>query len=343
MRSTKIIATVGPTCEKPSQIKTLIEEGLNIARFNFSHDSHDVFSKRLKLLRSEAKKQKREIKILGDLKGPRIRVGELPAEGRKLEVGEKVTFTTNVCKDIRPTEIVINDPYLHQDVKKGEPILLADGEISLDVTKVHNHKIEAVVIHGGILYSNKGVNLPRTSITTPAITQKDREDIKWIRRNKLDYVALSFVSNAEDIRTLRKLLGRDKIKIVAKIERRLALDNFSEILKESDAIMVARGDLGVETPLENVPFIQKEIIKQCNLAGKMVIVATQMLSSMVSSPTPTRAEVSDIANAVLDGAGVVMLSNETASGKYPLLALEWMRKVVERTESYLKQGLNTIV
>ena len=343
IRSTKIIATVGPTCEKPSEIKSLISSGMDVARFNFSHDTHEVFKLRTKRIRSEAKRQKKEVKILGDLKGPRIRIGQLPKEGRQLNPGEKIVFTTNTCKDIRENEIIINDPYLHQDVKKGDMILLDNGSMEVEVKRVRQHKIEAEVIQGGILFSNKGVNLPRTKITTPAITDKDREDVRFAIRNKFDFVALSFVGTGQDIRDLRKLLGRSKVKIIAKIERQEALENFSEILKESDGIMVARGDLGIEAQLENVPIIQKEIIKQCRLYNKPAIVATQMLDSMVASPIPTRAEVSDIANAVLDGASAVMLSNETASGKYPIKALNWMRRIVEKTESYLYKGLRHIL
>lgn len=343
LRSTKIICTVGPTCESPEQIAALVKGGMDFARFNFSHDTHEVFLKRLKLIRKEAKNQGKEVQTIGDLKGPRIRVGKLPEDGRILNVGQKVIFTTPSCKNIKEDEIVINEPELHKNIKSGDVILLDNGDMEVVVKKVENHKIETKVVQGGVLFSNKGINLPHTKVTTPAITDKDEEDIKFARKAGLDYVALSFVSTAEDIIKLRKLLGRSGIKIIAKIERQEALENFQEILKMSDGIMVARGDLGIEAQLENVPIIQKEIIKQCRLFNKMVIVATQMLDSMVLTPIPTRAEVSDIANAVLDGTTVVMLSNETASGKYPLQALDWMRRIVERTESYLFQGLRNIL
>jgi len=343
MRSTQIVCTIGPTCEKAGEIGELIENGMDIARFNFSHDTHDVFKKRLKLIRQKSKKLDRDVKILGDLKGPRIRVGKLPESGRTLAVGEKLIFTTNACNDIQADEIIINDPHLHNDVKKGDVILLDNGDMEVEVKKVRQHKIETIVVQGGVLFSNKGINLPRTKITTPAITEKDIADIKFAKRIGLDYLALSFVSTADDIIKLKKLLGRSKIKVIAKIERQEALENFSEILKVADGVMVARGDLGIETHLESVPVIQKEIIKQCRLYSKPAIVATQMLDSMVLTPIPTRAEVSDIANAVLDGASAVMLSNETAMGKYPIKSLVWMRRVVERTESYLYQGLRHIL
>lgn len=343
MRSTSIVCTIGPTCESPEQLKKMVEEGMDIARFNFSHDTHEVFLKRLKIIRSEIKRQKRDVLVLGDLKGPRIRVGKLPEDGRVLAVGQKIIFTTSSDPKVNDDEIVINDPNLHKDLKVGDIILLDNGDMEVQVRKINRHKIETKVIQGGVLFSNKGINLPQTKVTTPVITEKDIEDIKFAKRAKLDYLALSFISTADDIRKLKNILGRSKIKVIAKIERQEALENFSEILKEADGVMVARGDLGIEAQLENVPIIQKEIIKQCRLFNKPVIVATQMLDSMVLTPLPTRAEVSDIANAVLDGATAVMLSNETAMGKYPLKALNWMRRVIERTESYLYQGLRNIL
>ena len=334
-RKTQIVVTVGPKCESPEMIKKLIEGGMDVARFNCSHDTQETFEKRAKLIRKYSS-SKRKVKILADLQGPRIRVGTMPEKGRTLKDGEKVVFSTHVCNDIKKTEIVIKDPYLHEDVKVGDIILLDNGIMELYVTKVHQHKIEAKVIHGGVLYSNKGVNLPLTKTTTSAITDKDKLDIEFAKRMKFDYVALSFVSCKEDLLLLRQLLGEKGPRIVSKIETALSITNLNDIIEHSDAIMVARGDLGIETPIERLPILQKEIIYKTISAGKPVITATQMLDSMVKSPYPTRAEVSDIANAVLDGTSGVMLSNETAVGVDPLKALDMMSKVVVATEDYIR-------
>lgn len=333
-RKTQIVVTVGPKSESPEMIKKLIESGMDVARFNCSHDTHETFEKRTKLIRKYSR-LRRKIKILADLQGPRIRVGEMPQKGRTLKEGEKVIFTTHVCKEIKKNEIVIKDPYLHEDVKVGDIILLDNGIMELYVIGVNQHKIEAKVIHGGTLYSNKGVNLPLTKTTTSAITDKDKKDIEFAKRMKFDYVALSFVSTKEDLLLLRSLLGENGPKIISKIETALSIENLHDIIEHSDGIMVARGDLGIETPIERLPILQKEIIYKTISAGKPVITATQMLDSMVKSPFPTRAEVSDIANAVLDGTSAVMLSNETAVGADPIKALTIMSKVVEATEEYL--------
>lgn len=332
-RKTQIVVTVGPKCESSEMIQKLIESGMDVARFNCSHDTHETFAKRAEQIKQFSGSKK--VKILADLQGPRIRVGTMPPEGRILTTGENVVFSTHVCKDIKEDEIVIKDPYLHEDVKVGDVILLDNGTMELLVTNTHQHKIEAKVLHGGVLYSNKGVNLPLTQTTTSAITDKDKLDIEFAKEMKFDYVALSFVSCKEDLLLLRQLLGEDGPKIISKIETGMAIKNLHEIIELSDGIMVARGDLGIETPIQRLPILQKEIIYKAISAGKPVITATQMLDSMVNSPYPTRAEVSDIANAVLDGTSAVMLSNETAVGAYPLKALEMMVKVIEATEEYV--------
>lgn len=336
-RKTQIVVTVGPKTESPEMIKKLIEAGMDVARFNFSHDVHESFEKRAKLIRKYSPLRKK-VKILADLQGPRIRVGDMPKDGRTLKDGEKIVFTTHVCGAIKKEEVVIRDPYLHEDVKKGDVILLDNGIMEAYVTGVHEHKIEAKILRGGTLFSNKGVNLPLTKTTTSAITDKDKKDIEFIKKMKFDYVALSFVSCKEDLELLRHLLGEGGPKIISKIETGQAIQNLHDIIELSDAIMVARGDLGIETPMEKLPLLQKEIINKTKYAGKPVITATQMLDSMVKSPHPTRAEVSDIANAVIDGTSAVMLSNETAVGDYPLEALAMMAKVAEATEDYINNG-----
>ena len=334
-RKTQIVVTVGPKTESEEMVKKLIDAGMDVARFNCSHDTHETFVKRTEIIRRLSPNHKK-VKILADLQGPRIRVGDMPKEGRVLTTGEEIVFSTYVCGDIKEDEIVIRDPYLHEDVKEGDKILLDNGTMEAYVTKVHQHKITAKVIFGGILYSNKGVNLPLTKTTTSAITDKDKVDIEFAKEMKFDYVALSFVSCREDLELLRFLLGEDGPKIISKIETGVAIQNLNDIIELSDAIMVARGDLGIETPMERLPLLQKEIINKTRYAGKPVITATQMIDSMVKSPYPTRAEVSDIANAVLDGTSAVMLSNETAVGDYPIEALEVMSKVCSETEDFIK-------
>lgn len=333
---TQIVVTVGPKTESPAMIKNLISSGLDIARFNFSHDTHETFAKRAKLIRTTARLRLKKVKILADLQGPRIRVGNLPAKGRVLKDGEKVTFCTNVCGDIQKNEIVIRDPYLHEDVKKGDIILLDNGTMEAYVLNIHQHKIETKITRGGILFSNKGINLPLTETTTSALTDKDKADIEFIKKLKFDYVALSFVSTKKDVLDLKKLLGKNGPKIISKIETAQSIQNLSEIIEASDGVMVARGDLGVEFPIEKVPILQKRIISKARWAGKPVITATEMLASMINNPYPTRAEVSDIANAVLDGTSAVMMSNETAVGNYPIESLKMMKRVVAETENYIE-------
>jgi len=264
-----------------------------------------------------------------DLQGPRLRVGMLPKQGRVLQEGEIVSF------DTKPTSsksiIHIDDPYLHSDIQVGHPLFLSSGQMELIVTKVQGTKITARVVHGGHLFSRKGVNVPGTKLTTSGLTDKDIEDVRVGVEAGVDYIALSFVQSAEDITRLREMLPK-KIKIIAKIEMAMALHHIESILTASDGIMVARGDLGIELPAEEVPFVQKRLIRQAIWHNKPVIVATQMLLSMTDHPHPTRAEVSDVANAVLDRADAVMLSDETASGRYPREAVAMMTKIVTRAE-----------
>ncbi|MFA6423501.1 MAG: pyruvate kinase [Patescibacteria group bacterium] len=331
---TKIICTIGPSTENEKAIKSLIENNMGVARMNFSHGDHTEHNKKIDLVRKVAKSMGKNVQILCDLQGPKIRVANFTPEPRKLVEGQIVTLTTSVCNEIKPKEIVIEDPYLHGDVKKGDQILFDDGQIELEIIDVTNHKMKSRVLTGGDLYSRKGVNLPDTSTTTSSLTEKDIEDLKFCLTKNPEWIAISFVQSAEDVRNVKKLLGKSKARIMCKIERANAIENLPEIIKEADGIMVARGDLGVEIPAEKLPIIQKQIIKKCNYAGKPVVTATQMLASMTKSPVATRAEVSDIANAVIDGTDAVMLSNETAVGKYPIQAATMMRKVIEETESY---------
>lgn len=330
-RITKVVATIGPACNSEETIEKLVENGLDIARFNFSHAQYDEFKRSRDLVKKYAEKHGKDIKILMDLQGPRMRVGIMPEEGVKLIEGETRVFSTD---QNNKDAIFINDEFLHETIEEGHPIYLANGDMELMVEKVDGSNITVKVVRGGILHSRKGVNVPETNVKTPSITEKDLRDIEFGLLEKVDIVALSFVKSGDDIRELRKLLGDSGIKICAKIEIKMALRNIDDIIKESDIIMVARGDLGIELPLEEVPLAQKDLVKKCNEAKTPAIVATQMLMSMVDHHRPTRAEVSDVANAVLDGAWATMLSDETAFGKYPVHAVEYMVKVIKQIENY---------
>lgn len=339
---TKVVCSIGPSTESDEMIKEMIERGMEIARFNFSHDTHEAHGERIDRIRKWAKKLNKKVDILCDLQGPKIRIRDFENAPKILISGQKVVFTTSSCMEIKDSDIVIEDPYLHTDVKVNDIILIDDGNIELFVTDVSNHKITAEVVNGGELYPRKGVNLPLTQTTTSSLTDKDIKDLKFVLTKNPEWIAISFVQSDEDVFRLRELMGDSKSRIMCKIERANAIDNLSDIIKASDGIMVARGDLGVEIPFEKLPIIQKQIIKKCNFANKPVITATQMLASMTKSPIPTRAEVSDIANAVLDGTDAVMMSNETTVGKYPLKALEAMTRTIQETEKYLFERKNIL-
>lgn len=337
--TTDIVVTIGPTSDGEPMFKKLAKSGMTIVRNNFSHCKHEEYKARVAMIRRFNKETGSNIKILADLRGPRIRIGQIPEGGLHFKPKQVYTFITTPGKNKSDDEIHIDDPYLHADVKVGDPVLIASGVIELRVTKTmpKQHRFQAEVVVGGpILQPFKGVNLPTTKLTTNALTNKDLEDLKFILKTGADYIALSFVNDANDIHRLRKLIGKNPAKIIAKIERREALKNLDEIIDAADGIMVARGDLAVEIPYEDVPIMQKAMIRKCHLRLKPAIVATQMLMSMVENPFPTRAEVSDVANAVFDGAHAVMLSDETANGRYPLEAVNMMRKVVEKAEAYLE-------
>ncbi len=328
MKRTKIICTIGPASENPRILTKLVQNGMNVARLNFSHGSYENHAQLIKEVRSISNKLDKPIAILQDLQGPKIRVGKL-AEPVTVKKGAQTTIGKDFDMDFD----------ISKSVKPGERILIEDGLIELKVMKVAGNNITCRVMNSGVIKSHKGINLPDSSITFPIVTAKDLSDLKFGLQHDVDYVALSFVRNGADIRNLKKLIqkylpkGKLPPKVIAKIERKEAVENFDRILREADGIMVARGDLGVEIADSQVPRIQKDLISKCNAQAKPVIVATQMLDSMIRNPRPTRAEVSDVANAVIDHADAVMLSGETATGSFPVEAVTEMRRIIEDTES----------
>lgn len=335
MMYTDIVCTIGPKTHTKEAVVSLAKAGMTVMRCNFSHCTPKEYAERLRYREAAEKATGRKIAVLADLQGPRIRVKGVPSEGVSVEAGDELVFVTNNAPR-RSGEIGVDDPYLHSDVSVGDSILIANGAIESVVRKVlpHEHRIVVEILNDGVIYPNKGLNMPNTKLTTSCLTDKDREDIKYLNKKDFDYVALSFVQSASDIKELRKLFNK-KVKVIVKLERQEAIKNLDEIIDEADGVMVARGDLGVEMPFAEVPIVQKRIIRKCNARMKPVIVATQMLLSMVKEPFPTRAEVSDIANALYDGAHGVMLSDETANGDYALEAVKTMATVVARVEQEL--------
>jgi pyruvate kinase len=326
---TKIVCTLGPSSASRDALRGLIEAGMNVARINFSHANHEQHAATIALVREVSKEMGRPIAILGDLQGPRIRIGDLNA-ARELTNGTDVV----VVPEAQATgdEIPVTYDRLPDDVHVGDRILINDGLLELVVLDVASPRVVARVIHGGMLTSHKGINLPGVRVSAPSITEKDRDDIKFAVQQDLEFIALSFVRRAQDIAELRAMISKSML-VVAKIEKDSALENIESIARASDGVMVARGDLGVELPFEEVPFAQKRIIQLCNRLGRPVITATQMLESMITHPRPTRAEASDVANAILDGTDAVMLSAETAAGQYPRLAVEAMTRIIAEIES----------
>lgn len=335
-RKTKIICTIGPSSQSPGIVKELILSGMNVARLNFSHGTHSEHGQTIRTIREISHELNKPIAILQDLCGPKIRVGKIPGNGFHLEPEETITLTTTQATDISKDRIYISYPDLHNDVRTADRILLADGLMELEVIGVFDNEIRCKVITGGVLTSHKGVNLPTSSIRAETLTEKDKSDLHFGIDQGVDYVALSFVRTAEDILQTQKIINERNadIPVIAKIEKHEALNNIEAIMDSADGIMVARGDLGVEIPLENVPGIQKQLVNRANFAGKPVIIATQMLRSMVNSVRPTRAEAADVANAVWDGADAVMLSEETASGHYPVDAVNIMTRIILDAEKY---------
>jgi len=331
---TKIVATVGPACETYDQLKNLVIAGVNVFRLNFSHGSHEDKKKIIDNIRGINKELNCSVAILGDLQGPKLRVGEI--ENNRLEVkeGDILTFTNTKCVGTLE-KIYVSYPNLAGDVVVGNTIMIDDGKIEVMVHSVEsNGDVKVRVTLGGIISSKKGVNLPDTKISLPALTEKDLEDAAFIIKEKLDWVALSFVKRVADIDMLKAILIEHKsdAKIIAKIEMPEALTNIRDIIIASDAIMIARGDLGVELPVEKIPLIQKELIRKCIHRAKPVIVATQMMESMIDRVKPNRSEITDVANAVIEGADAVMLSGETATGQFPVLVIETMRKIISEVE-----------
>jgi pyruvate kinase len=329
---TKIVCTLGPSSSTRDALRGLVGAGLNVARINFSHSTHEQHAATIALVRDVAAETKRPIAILGDLQGPRIRIGEL-GQPRDLPDGSDVVFAPEGNEN--GDEIPVTYEALADDVNDGDRILINDGLIELVVLDVSKPRVTARVVHGGQLSSHKGINLPGVQVSAPSITAKDREDIAFAVQQELEYIALSFVRRAQDIAELRQLVTKHML-VVAKIEKDSALENIESIVRASDGVMVARGDLGVELPFEEVPYAQKRIIALCNRLGRPVITATQMLESMITHPRPTRAEASDVANAILDGTDAVMLSAETATGQYPRLAVEAMTRIITEIETRVR-------
>jgi len=327
-RHTKIVATVGPATDSSDRLQALMEAGTDVFRLNFSHGGHADKAQVIRHIREISQQRQRAVAILGDLQGPKIRTGRMRNGEMQLSAGAEVRITT---REVLGGDNLIPTSYAHlpQDVVVGSRILLDDGLLELSVLASEGDEIRCRVEVGGVLKDNKGINLPGVKVSAPALTEKDLEDLRFCIEQQVDYVALSFVRSAEEINQLKERLWREQadLHVIAKIEKPEAVADFDAILEASDGIMVARGDLGVEISPEKVPLIQKEIIRKCNRAGKPVITATQMLESMINNPRPTRAETSDVANAILDGSDAVMLSAETASGKYPLEAVSLMVRV----------------
>ena len=338
MKKTKIICTMGPNTNDEALMRKLVQNGMDIARFNFSHGDHEEQKGRMDMLKKIREEENKPIAILLDTKGPEIRTGVLK-DGKKVQLEAGETFTLTTDEIVGDSKIVsITYKGLVEDVKAGSTILIDDGLIELKVKDKKGNNINCEIVNGGELGEKKGVNVPNVAIRLPAITDKDRDDLKFGVEQGVDFIAASFVRNAECILEIKSFLRECKapyIPVIAKIENFEAIKNIDEIIRCADGIMVARGDLGVEIPAEEVPYLQKTIIQKCNDNFKPVITATQMLDSMMRNPRPTRAEVTDVANAVYDGTDAVMLSGETAQGKYPLEALQMMVHIIENTEEHL--------
>ena len=344
-KRTKIVCTMGPACDSDETIREMIKAGMNVARFNFSHGSYDEHHGRIERVRRISKELGMPVGILLDTKGPEVRTGLL-VDGKKVAVktGDKIVVTAQpTSEDFHGTSEHISLDYLAlpSEVEKGSLILIDDGLVALEVESVDGQDMTCVVKNDGLIGERKGVNMPNVNISLPAITERDRQDILFGLTENIDYIAASFIRDGESVRGIRELCrenGGEHVTIFPKIECALGVENFDEILEASDGIMVARGDLGIEIKPELVPHIQKEIIAKCNAAYKPVITATQMLDSMIRNPRPTRAEVNDVANAVMDGTDCVMLSGETASGKYPIDAVRTMAEICKETEKYLPEN-----
>lgn len=337
MRKTKIVCTIGPSSDKYEVLEELIEKGMNVIRLNFSHGNFEEHGQRIDTVRSICSKNGKNVGIMLDTKGPEIRTKKF-TDKVTLVQGNKFTLYTleDTVGDAESCSVTYEN--LWKDVEVGSTILIDDGLVALRVENITEGKIDCIVLNTGDVSSNKGINVPNSKIKLPALTEKDKQDLLFGISKDVEYVAASFIRKADDVKNIRDFLnqnGGENIRIISKIENQEGLDNLDEIVEMSDGIMVARGDLGVEIPIENLPYWQKTIIKKCNDKGKVVITATQMLDSMIRNPRPTRAEASDVANAIHDGTDAVMLSGETANGKYPIAAYEIMDKIARTTEENL--------
>jgi len=334
IRRTKIIATIGPASSSPERIRELIKAGMDVARLNFSHGKPEDHSAVITCLRKISDELNTPVTIMQDLQGPKIRVGKLTEGKIKLDKGDRISLVPENKYSGQPSFIPIDYPGLAAEVKTGMTVLLADGLFELEVTGVSGEEVLCIVKEGGILESRKGVNFPQLILTLPSLTEKDIHDLYFGLEQDVDWISLSFVRTADDVIFLKKLIEEKGFKkpVIAKIEKPQAVDNLEEIIEVADGLMVARGDLGVEMNPERVPMIQKRIIELCNRKGKPVITATQMLDSMIHEPRPTRAEASDVANAIIDGTDAIMLSGETAMGEFPIKAVEMMNRIAKDVE-----------
>ncbi|WP_344952072.1 pyruvate kinase [Actinomadura miaoliensis] len=342
-RRAKIVSTIGPACSSEEQIHALVEAGIDVARLNMSHGEHAVHEQVYHRLRAAAEATGRGVGILADLQGPKIRVGRFPDGPVRLTLGDEFTITT---EDVPGNRQQVSTTYqgLPGDVAPGDTILVDDGRVALRVTEVDGPRVRTTVTVGGMVSDNKGLNLPGVPVSVPALTDKDETDLRWALRLGVDMVALSFVRTPEDAAICYQIMDEEGVRVplIAKIEKPQAVERLPEIVAAFDGIMVARGDLGVELPLEQVPIVQKRAIELCREKARPVIVATQMLDSMISSPRPTRAETSDVANAVFEGADAVMLSGETSVGQYPIESVQTMSRIVETAEKASLQATHTL-
>jgi pyruvate kinase len=335
VRRAKIVCTLGPAVDTPEDIRRLVEAGMDVARLNMSHGNHDDHRRRYDLVRQASDSTGHGVGILADLQGPKIRLETFAGGKAKLVAGEEFVITT---RDVVGDATICGTTYhgLPGDVSEGDPILVDDGKLRLRVVSVEGDDVTTRVEVGGKVSDHKGLNLPGVAVSVPALSEKDVQDLRWALRTSVDFIALSFVRSAADVDDVRRIMREEGVQlpVIAKIEKPEAIDNLDEVVEAFDAFMVARGDLGVECPLEDVPFLQKRVIDKARRNAKPVIVATQMLESMIDNPRPTRAEASDVANAVLDGADAVMLSGETSVGEYPVETVETMARIITSTEDH---------
>jgi len=336
MKKTKIIATIGPATYDESVLSQIIEEGVNVCRLNFSHGSHEEYQKVIDFVRKLNDEQGYHTALLADLQGPKLRLGDVENGEVEIQTGDKIILTSEEMVG-NAQKAFVSYPKLANDVQAGARILIDDGKIVLKALQSDGaNEVVAEIIQGGVLRTNKGANFPDTKVSMPCLTKKDLVDLEFALDQGIEWIALSFVRSAQDVREVKKIIekGTTPAKVIAKIEKPEALNEIDDIIKEADALMVARGDLGVEIPMQDVPIIQKELVRKCRTASKPVIIATQMIESMMDSITPTRAEVNDVANAVMDGADAVMLSAETSLGNHPVEVIKAISKIIEKSETF---------